>query len=372
MTKHKHRVHILTPGFTSPNGSAFLMPLILHRQVLEGAGISLQFFSTRVAALTDCDILIIDGKFHRERWTNDGEVVVEEFAKLKDQVRNLIFVDNRDSTGWDQARVLPLVTLYCKAQLLRDRTMYRRPFYGYRIFSDYYHTAFNVEDDQPGFSDTVEAPALLEKMTITWNSGLADYSWLGPYRMAAYRFLPLRSLLHFPQEYFIPSADRPHDFSCRFWTNYQRNSVSFQRRETARLLASRIKTAKLSRRLYLNELRTSKVAISPFGLGEITLRDFEVFLAGALLVKPDMSHLETWPNLFQDSETMIAYRWDLANLEERIDAILSDYPKYLDIATEGQARYRRHLCGPDAAALFANHFGEILSKCVRLSGRSVK
>ena len=37
--------------------------------------------------------------------------------------------------------------------------------------------------------------------------------------------------------------------------------------------------------------------MSPFGLGEITLKDFEVF-SGSLLMKPNMDHMLTWPNFY--------------------------------------------------------------------------
>ena len=40
--------------------------------------------------------------------------------------------------------------------------------------------------------------------------------------------------------------------------------------------------------------------VSPFGFGEITLKDFETFLSGSVLVKPNMSHMETYPNFYID------------------------------------------------------------------------
>jgi hypothetical protein len=143
--------------------------------------------------------------------------------------------------------------------------------------------------------------------------------------------------------------------------------VSYQRERLAQLIRARIQTGKVSRRQYLAELRDSKVVLSPFGLGEITLRDFEIFLSGALLLKPDMSHLETWPNLFEESKTMIAFDWDLGNLKDKIEAVLSNYGDFLDIAREGQARYRRYLCGHEAPELFANQFSGIIAKCERLA-----
>ena len=362
-------VHILTAGFSSPNGRAFLMPLILHRQALEDAGISVKLFRGRTAELTHCDVLIVDSKYHSPRWAAESDAVMEEFEDFRDQVRCVIFADILDSAGWDHARPLPLVTLYCKAQLLKDRSAYLKPLYGYRIFSDYYHRKPGIEDDEPVRSEPVADPGDLEKLTVGWNSGLADYSWLGPYRMAGYERVHLPAFIRFPDNFHVPSGARAKDVSCRIGTGYLRKSAAYQRQRLAEILRKRLETAKLSRRRYLSELGQSKVAISPFGLGEITLRDFEIFMSGALLFKPDMSQIETWPDLFKDGETMVAHRWDLTDVEEKLEMILSDYPSYLDIAAQGQARYRAHLCGPDAGALFVAHFASILAKAERLAGR---
>ena len=55
--------------------------------------------------------------------------------------------------------------------------------------------------------------------------------------------------------------------------------------------------------------------LSPFGWGEICYRDFESILNRNLLVKPDMEHLETWPNIYKD-EHYFKLDWDSENLFE--------------------------------------------------------
>ena len=42
-------------------------------------------------------------------------------------------------------------------------------------------------------------------------------------------------------------------------------------------LQKRLPTNKLGRRDYFTELKNSRIILSPFGWGEITLKDFEVF-----------------------------------------------------------------------------------------------
>ena len=141
---------------------------------------------------------------------------------------------------------------------------------------------------------------------------------------------------------------------------YHRASIAFQRREISKRLADYVATNKLPRRKYLEEMASSKIVISPFGFGEITLKDFEVFLTGGLLLKPDMGHLDTWPDLFRVGETMAVHDWDLTDLIGVIDGILEDYGRARDLAENGQALYRRHICGPEAAELFCTHFLHIV------------
>jgi hypothetical protein len=356
------RIHILTAGFTSSNGQAFLMPLILHRKALMDAGLSVRLFYQPVAELTDCDALLLDGKLFGPRWESQTDSALEEIASYRRNVDNLIYVDLLDSAGWDHARALPVVKLYCKSQLLRDRSRYLRPLYGFRAFTDFYHDEMGVNDDAPVLSEPVPSPSMLDKLTVSWNSGLADYSSLGPYRMHAYQHVPLRKLLRFPKRFNPSLSARSNDLSCRMGTRYIRETVAFQRKRLTAMLKDRVRTDRLSRRRYIAELHDSKVVLSPFGYGEVCYRDFEIFLSGAMMLKPDMSGLETWPEFYRNGETMVAHRWDMSDVIEKLDAIFADNQKRLAIAECGQETYRRHLSSPDAGRLFAEHFKAIIAK----------
>jgi hypothetical protein len=356
-------VNVLTAGFASPNGRAFLMPLILHRETLRDSGLDVRLINSATEATADCDVLMIDGRVYSTRWNSESEAVLSELADFREKVRHLIYVSIADSAGWDHARALPHVSLYCKSQLLRDRRAYLKPLYGHRIYANYYHENFGVEDSVASYSEPALNESYLSKLAVSWNSGLGDYSWLGPFRMKLYEYLPLKSLLRFPEDFVSASKSRERTFSCRIGTNYARASVAFQRKQMAQVLAAQIPTNKVSRRAYLRELAESRIAVSPFGLGEISLRDFEIFMNGALLLKPDMSEVETWPNFFQDGLTMVAHRWDLSDLEAKIEAILSDPVRAVEIASEGQRVYRDHLIGPNAGEMFAKHLLGLIHQC---------
>lgn len=353
------RVHVLSRGFETPNGRAFLFPLIVWKYALRDHGIDLRIFGQLSNALTECDTLLVDSKFHRDRWDTDAETILEEFTTLAGRCR-VIYCDTADSSGWMQTELLPIVHLYAKAQLLKDRTAYLKPMYGHRPYTDYYHRNFGAEDSSPEWSLAVHDPELLCKLRLSWNSGLADYSFFGPARAALYHHVPLPGLLRFPRCSSAPDTVRSNAVSCRFGVSHPRETVAIQRRLIHDRVKDFIDTRKLSRRGYFRELRMSKVVVSPFGFGEITLKDFEVFLTSGLLVKPDMSHMETWPDLFKTGDTMLAYRWDLSDFDAVIGRAVAEYAELRHIAKEGQQRYLAHINGAGAAEKFCNHLSSLL------------
>ncbi|RZI55142.1 MAG: glycosyltransferase family 1 protein [Pseudomonas sp.] len=75
---------------------------------------------------------------------------------------------------------------------------------------------------------------------------------------------------------------------------------------------------------FLAELRRSKVCFSPFGYGEVCWRDYEAVLSGAVVLKPDMSHVETDPDIFVAWKTYAPVAWDLSDLRDVLDRLLSD------------------------------------------------
>lgn len=353
-------VHILTKGFASPNGIAFLFPLHVHRRRLVDAGVRFRCFTQCSPEVTDCDALIIDSRFYSHRWARDESAALDELAAFADQVPALLYFDISDSTGWLQSQVLPVVSRYYKAQLLVDRDAYRQPHYGNRIHGDYYHREFGVEDDEPAINRVVSRDEDLAKLGISWNSGLADYSQWGPTIMALRQHLPVDALLHFPRRFTPARATRPIPLACRFGTGYERRTVSFQREKIRDLIGSRLATGKISRCAYLGEMRVSRAVVSPFGFGEITLKDFEAMLCGALLIKPSMAHLETWPDLFHDGETMAAHRWDISDLHAVIESVLDDDTKRIEMASNAQARYRHHMASADGFEEFCQRFAAII------------
>ena len=178
--------------------------------------------------------------------------------------------------------------------------------------------------------------------------------------MAFRQRIPIDAMLRFPRHFTPPQAIRPIPFACRFSSGYARHTVSFQREKIREAMDDRLATGKISRRAYLAEMRASRAVVSPFGFGEITLKDFEAMLCGALLIKPSMAHLETWPDLFHDGETMAAHRWDISDLHAVIESVLDDDTKRIEMASNAQARYRHHIASTDGYEEFCQRFAAII------------
>ena len=112
------------------------------------------------------------------------------------------------------------------------------------------------------------------------------------------------------------NLEKKHNFiNARFSYQGYSNSVAFNRKLILNKILNNKKFIKgrISSWEYTKELSKTIAMISPFGWGEICYRDFEAILNKNLLVKPDMKHIETWPNIYND-EHYFRLDWDSLNL----------------------------------------------------------
>jgi hypothetical protein len=104
-------------------------------------------------------------------------------------------------------------------------------------------------------------------------------------------------------------------------------------RELGRLESVRCVTGSgVGRARFLSELARSRICLSPFGYGEVAWRDYEAVLSGSLLVKQDMSHVITEPDIFVSDRTYVPIRWDVSDMSDRIAEYLKDDVSRSDLA----------------------------------------
>ncbi|MBD1109343.1 hypothetical protein IDH26_04500 [Pelagibacterales bacterium SAG-MED50] len=365
------KVNILTRGFLSPNARGWLYSIIKHIPRLSERGIDLSFYLKNSEEVKFCDVVIVESKFVRDYWIKDEEKIFKLLINLKTKNNKVFFFDLGDSTySWDLA-VLPYVDKFLKPYIFKDRTNYFLPLDECNNITNYYQKRGMINYDtfrMPHFLKKGDKK-LLDKIQVGFNYVFADYScnsnlWKHDYfnRLARRSFKIFNKIMKIPKSYdFVtPSINRKQDLSCRILLNKYSNGINFHREETAKILSNQLSTNKINRKDYFSEIQNSKVVVSPFGWGEINLpRDYEVALSGSVLFKPDISHIDTWPNIF-NKDTVVQYKWDLSNLLELVEKTISNYDEYIQYAIRLQNEYRQFSFNQFGTEKFCDHFIKIL------------
>jgi len=296
----------------------------------------------------------------------DRQAAIEFLSSYLPRFRRVVWFDDSDSSGILRSYVMPLVDMYAKSQLMKNKEYYNEPHVIGALHRDYVNERYAFEETRSYYKGAVGREGI-EKLRIGWNLALIDWHFRTRNRLLK------RFGLFFPSKTNVvrPVAPRLHNrpvhisYRVNLWeatpTVYWWRKQTFDHIEA---LAERHPEfdirwqGRLSQADYLREMENAVVVPSPFGVGEICYRDFETFLAGALLFKPNMDHLETWPDLFERDVTYVAHAWDFSDFEEKLEHIISCPRQYEEIAQEGQ---RRMLAALTDGPAFAEHFRRMLA-----------
>ena len=351
------RVNILSTK--NPNYSLIFTPIFVNKNILESMGVNIKFFDSISNELFNADCVIINNRIYRKNpnKTRDSDMF-NLLEKLNKKVEKVYWLDTTDGTGTTQFQFLPYVSKYFKTQILKDKNKYLKKYYGGRIFTDYYHKKFHVNDSVE-YTDIEPAKQdQLHKIEISWGHCLADFGKYSTILRKIRKFFPIKT---FYSQNFINSYTKAQTVNFRFNANYSRETISFQR-NLIQKKANEIgySTNKIPRKKYFSELKQSKLAVSPFGWGETSYKDFEIIINGVALIKPDMSHMSTWPEIYIDNFTYLPINWDCSNLSETIEESTKD-DKWQKINLQAQELYKKSLYGEEAEFDFSNRFINMLN-----------
>lgn len=278
----------------------------------------------------------------------------------------VVWLDASDTVGPINKDVLDRVRVYAMRQLLKDRNQYTLPTLHGSVSEDYYYRTFDLSLPSKPWFASISAENL-DKLTVFWNIALSDWRVLHPNRLRRAVGIIFPNPTYRPRVTRVDLSVRSIDITCRVSTHPKFPIVNFHR-ELVKSSILRTKYLRVVRaegtvsyHVYLNELRDSRVAVSPFGRGEICYRDFEAFAAGCVVVKPDMSHLDTFPECFLANQTYVPHRWDMSDLGIIIEQILDHIDEYQQIAHAGQHRFI-DIC--DDSESFALHFQALIKKAL--------
>ena len=328
-----------------PNRIAWsqVYPLIAHhRRLAARHGVQLRLFPS---ADPDCalphNLAEADGVL-LQTWLTDGAAPVQRWVE---RIRALprrppyAYLDAFANADIRFARHLTDARLYLKKSVLRDPSRHLGPHPGETEIQAFYGTLHGLPTPMVDWHVPPDFPARLR---------------VGP------NFLTDPGLSRAFARPDPPAGPRPIDLHARFadegtaWYGAMRRHARRAAQESG--AANVPVTPNLTRGKFLAELRASKLVFSPFGYGEICWRDIEAIAAGAVLIKPDMSHLATRPDLYEDGVTYAACRWDFSDLADIVQRLLADAERRARLSATAYDRARRYLAGPvldDLAPLFA-------------------
>lgn len=352
----------------------------LHRwkdELLEH-GIKVEFYTDhRSRKLRDADYLLIHSRYFENGWQNVQKRTAENetdlisfLTEIRRTVGWLIWFDASDSSGSADFGIIEFVDSFLKKQLLKDLKYYTSNGYNsgdydlldsvpdqhvstgipskYMLNQERKDIRIWLNESKRTREITKFRPcqrSQLYKLKLAWNIGFNDYRQFG------YKLSRLSNYLSYHSyELRFSDVNQPRmlDLAFRGTIHYgddPANAVSYQRRKILQLLSQTklnvITGSRVSKSQYWKEMRNSKLSISPFGWGEVCYRDFETFIAGSILIKPSVTHLNTYPDLFIPQETYIPVRWDLSDLSEKLVHIADNYSAYKYIAANAQELYKK-------------------------------
>jgi len=243
----------------------------------------------------------------------------EKIARLRKlfplPVKIIYFDGDDDSCIQWGGDVLGMVDLYFKKHMFSDMSWYRKQFTGKNNLTDYVsriHGLSFVDDLIPHSCPVQESQ--LGKIALGYNIGMDS-----------------KIVRLFRETRPASPSEKTVDVMCRaackpdLWIYPLRGPIA----DALAPLASQgynvlVPNQRVDQQGYYHEMRSSRICVSPFGYGELCWRDFEAVLMGSLLVKPDMSHIRTEPNIFIPGETYVPVRWDFSDLAEVCARYLAD------------------------------------------------
>lgn len=271
--------------------------------------------------VTDADVVLVQPWF-----TVGGDVIGHALEGLRTRLpkARIVFLDSYAHNDLRLARFIdPFIDLYYKKSIFRDRSAYLLPRRGDTNLTEYYGDLCDVDVGEPvGWQ---VPPSILPKLRLS------------PNFFTASRFARVFQSGEMPAR-----EGRAIDMQSRLggkgtpWYTAMRRLAQDRVEAIDGITLS--PAGHLSIGAFMAELTNSKLCFSPFGYGELCWRDIESFQTGTVLIKPDMGHLETLPDLYEAGVTYLPVRWDFADLEHVVRSALADEARMERIAQEAWNR----------------------------------
>jgi hypothetical protein len=254
--------------------------------------------------------------------------------RIRSKYDRLVFFEDNDSSESEVLHTLPLLDILLKKQVYADKSNYQKEFLGNRIYADFFKERFeNIEEGKANPYPRLGSREDAGKMRLAWNLAYGYYPISKNETLLAqklYQFFGRKTLGILPINKVIQgSLPSPAELKCqaRFDGKGYGEFVGYQRNHFLQVIDKHpdFLTGRIPLKEYNNEVRAVKAMLSPFGWGEICFRDFEAIFSGAVLVKPQMGHLDTFPNVFKPNQTYLPVTWDGSDLIEKVEMLFQNH-----------------------------------------------
>lgn len=254
----------------------------------------------------DADIVLF------QTWFNIAEVDLMrtlEYLRVHNPRAKLHFVDSFAPADLRLSAMLDdFIDGYITKSLMADRSCYNRAMIGGSRMIDYYHKLYDIEGCPEDWS---VKESFLQKLRLSPTFATAP-KFLSVFEDGELPTLEGRSIdLH------ARMAVQGTPWYAAMREHAERSSKNISGINT-------VSGFGVSSKQFMAEMANSKACFSPFGYGEICWRDIEAMLCGAVLIKPDMGHLEMDPVMHIANETYVPVKWDFSDLEEKVRQLIND------------------------------------------------
>ena len=255
--------------------------------------------------------------------------LIRFLLKIRNADMSVSFFDTSPNPRSIKEPVVRLVNNYFKQSVYKNVNLYKKnQTYG-TAWMDWYAKCVGSPDRIELRHTTPLSDGQISKIRLSWNIGYGLYP-----RTAATKRIPPYIAKYFgpkPVRLFMRKGIKPmgkKDKEIRVHARMNKGEpgtvLNIHRSHFLHRLNDvfAIESEKVPRSVYNWEFKSAAAVLSPFGSGEVCYRDFESALYGAALIKPNMSHLVTRPNIYSDHE-YIPLTWCGGNMESAIEEALS-------------------------------------------------
>lgn len=234
-----------------------------------------------------------------------------------------ILFDGQDSTSlmgsYEVFTQSKNALLLLKSSLLKDRELYKQ---AWKLGRYYWGQGDYKLVDFDKFSDRIK---------------LSGSNWISTHwEGITHEFFPMNKKKDYDISamFQYPSLKEVYEHNHlqnAYYDGHRQKCINILRNLQSANIAQLINGERVSLHEYYKRLDTSKIIVAPFGYGEMAPRDLEASIFGAILIKPDMSYIDTVPNIFENNKTYIPCKHDFSDLQEICEKILGNYKDYLYI-----------------------------------------